>query len=96
MPSLVEGDALIMINTLFNPDLPPCFIQKVVEGSKFWLQSFQSWKASHVLRYSNTKAHLLPQHASSISNCVIWVEDTPLIIANQVCMNVYLMGFSPK
>lgn len=56
------------------------------------------WEANHVRKCNNAAAHLLVRHASSdssISDSVIWVEDTPLIITTQVCMDVSLLGLCP-
>lgn len=37
-------------------------------------------------------AHLLARHACNLHDCVIWVEDSPPMIADQICMDVVSMG----
>ena len=93
---IVEGDALTVMSALSSLDQPPRSIQKVVEGSLRFLQSFKGWKTLYVSRCSNEAAHQLASHAKSISDCIIWVEDTLPIIENQVCMDVSSMGFCPN
>ena len=34
-------------------------------------------------------------YAKQISNCIIWVEDTPPIIASQILDDVSALGFNP-
>lgn len=36
------------------------------------------------------------RHACNVSVSVIWVEDTPPMFADQICMDVLSMGVSPK
>lgn len=86
------------MNALSSLGKPPSSIQKVVEGSKCFLQSFNEWETSHVRKCNNGAAHMLAKYAKSTFDCVIWVEDTPPppIIANQVCMNVSSIGFYPN
>ena len=78
-----------------NP--PPSSFQKVVEGTKRGLQEFTAWEANHVNvnRCYNTAAHLLARYASAVSHSVVWVEDTPPMIACQVSLDVSLLGLCP-
>lgn len=73
----------------------PISIQKVVEGIRMTLKALKMWKTNHVRRHCNIVAHLLARHACNIDDCVIWVEDTPLMIANQICMDVLSLGLYP-
>ena len=89
---VVEGDSLTVMNALSGLNIPPSSIQKVVEGSMRFLQGFNGWEAKHVRRCNNGAAHSLAKYAKFVSDCVIWVKDTPPIIENQVCLDVCLLG----
>jgi len=45
---------------------------------------FDSWEMKYINRKSNYAAHLMARYAKFITNCRIWVENTPPVIANQV------------
>ena len=95
---IVEGDTKIVMSTISNPnsDTPPCSIQKLVEGAKSWLRTFNSGKVNHVYRNSNIAAHVLARHACNVSDSIVWVEDTPPMISDQVCMDVLSSGLTPN
>ena len=92
---MVEGDASIVISALENPEHSPSSIQKIVEGAQTKLKAFKQWKTNHVRRHCNFAAHLLARHACNIDDCVIWVEDTPPMIADQICMDIVSLGLGP-
>ena len=46
------------------------------------LSCFDLWEMKYVSRKSNYAAHLMARYAKFITNYRIWVEDTPLVIAN--------------
>ena len=94
--AIVEGDASIVMSAISKSNHTPSSIQKIVEGARTWLKAFKVWKTNHVCRHGNITAHLLARHAYNVSNSVIWVKDTPPMIAIQICMDVLSMGLSPK
>ena len=88
---ILESDSLTVVSSLREHSLIPSSIHKVVEGTVRNLRCFDAWEVSHT-RSSNFAAHVLASHARSVTDCIIWVEDTPPIIADQVhndaiCMN---------
>ena len=96
MDIILESDAQTVVMAFAGSDPGPSSIQKVVEGAKLWLGSFNSWNATHVRRQSNMVAHLLAREAINVNDCVIWVEDTPSVIANQIHMDVISLDNCPK
>ena len=92
---MVEGDASIVISALVNLERSPSSIQKIMEGARTKLKAFKQWKTNHVHRHCNFAAHLLARHACNIDDRGIWVEDTPPMIANQICMDVVSIGLGP-
>ena len=76
---IIEGDAQQVVKAFTDAGPPPSSIGKVIEGANLRLQLFQSWEASHVGRNGNMATHLLAKYAKCVSDCIIWVEDTPLL-----------------
>lgn len=93
---IVEGDAKVVMSALFNSNTPLSSIQKVTEGAKFLLQSFNSWRTNHIRRNSNIAAHLLARYAYNVTDSVVLVEDTPPMIYDQVCNDVSSSGLIPN
>ena len=93
---IVEGDAKVVMSALFNSNTPLSSIQKVTEGAKFLLQSFNSWRTNHIRRNSNIAAHLLARYVYNVTDSVVWVEDTPSMIYDQVCNDVSSSGLIPN
>lgn len=93
---IIEGDAQVVMSTLAQSDYIPSSIQKIIEGSKKCLQHFHVWKANHIYRNGNVAAHLLARYACNVTNSVIWVEDTPPMIYDQVCADVSFSGLIPN
>lgn len=81
---ILESDSQTVVNSLREHSLTPSSIQKVVEGTKLELRCFDAWEVSHTRRGGNSAAHLLARHAKDVDECVIWVEDTPPMIDEQV------------
>lgn len=92
---IIEGDALMVIKAFTKQGLPPCSVQKVIEGSIWRINSFKVLKANHVKRDCNIAAHLPTRHAVAVLDCIVWVEETPPFIFSQVCKDVSETGFSP-
>ena len=93
---IVEGDSLVVVQALNGIIAPAISIQKVIEGITWCLKRLDTWKISHSRRSSNTTAHLMAKEASSILENVIWVEDTPPPIANQLLYDVMSMDLCPS
>ena len=87
-----ESNAQVVVGVVAGHDLGTCSIQKVVEGIKAGLTMFRSWScSSYVHRQSNMAAHIMAREAWNVSDCVVWVEDTPSVIANQIGLDVSAM-----
>ena len=59
-------------------------IQKVIEGIKEGLNCFLAGTITHTRRSGNSPAHILARHAKLLNHSIIWVEDTPPIIADHI------------
>ena len=90
----LEGDAQVVTNALLGKCLPPTSIRTFVAGAKHWKQMVQVWKTNHVRRTGNVAAHLMARNAKLVSDCVVWVEDTPPIIQSQVTRDVLHLNLS--
>ena len=91
---ILEGDAQVVTNALSGKCIPPSSIQMFVVGTKLWRQKVQDWKISQVRRTGNHATHLMARNAKLVSDCVVWVEDTPPIIQCQVHNDVMLLSQS--
>lgn len=92
---VVEGDSQLVMNALKGSTIPTLPIQKIAEGSKWCLGNFNSWRIAHIRRNNNVATHLLARNALFVSDCVIWVEDTPPVIELQILNDVIAMDFGP-
>ena len=92
---VVEGDTQLVIQALKGVDAPATPILKIVEGTRNYLQMFCSWKAVHTNRRNNTAAHLLARESKNVNDCVIWVEDSPPYIENQILNDVIALDVCP-
>ena len=92
---VVEGDAQLVTQALKGIVAPAIPIQKIVEGSRIFLQRFCSWKAVHTNRRNNLAAHLLAREAKHVEECVIWVEDSPPCSKNQIMNDVIALDVCP-
>lgn len=93
---VVEGDSLLVIQALKGSTIPALPILKIMEGVKRCLRNFSSWMIAHTRRNNNAISHLLAKNAMNVSDCVIWVEDTPPIIESQILNDVITMDFGPN
>ena len=84
----MESDTQTVVLAIRRSDSGPCSIQKIVEGAKLGLTAFSSWSCSHVRRQCNMVAHRMAKEAINVTECLIWVEDTPNVIATQIHMDV--------
>ena len=92
---ILEGDSQIVMNAIASQDPGPIQIQQLVTSIKSWVPKFRAWKTSCTRREGNKAAHLMAKHAKQISECTIWVEDTPPIIMSQVLNDISDLGFNP-
>nr|XP_023876772.1 uncharacterized protein LOC111989214 [Quercus suber] len=83
----IESDSLVVVSALLNPDAVPWAISKVI-GVLLSLRCFKAWRVVHVRRMGNAAAHIMAREARSVYDCIIWVEDTPPNIAEQVLKDV--------
>ena len=97
---IIESDLQTVVDALRGKGPIQSSIRKIIEGIEMSLRQFRSWKAVHIRRGSNRAAHILAKHARGVDNCIVWVEDTPLVIEDQIqcqfelcfgLMKVYLM-----
>ena len=91
-----ESDTQVVVGAVASHDPSPCSIQKVVEGVQAGLIVFRSWSCSHVRRQSNMVAHIMAREAWNVSDSVVWVEDTPSVIVNQIGLDVSAMDNCPE
>ena len=68
-----------MVNALRGQGPIQSSIRKVIEGIEWSLRQFSSWKAVHTRRGYNRAAHILAKNAKGLDDCIVWVEDTPLV-----------------
>ena len=93
---VAEGDSLAVVQALKGSIIPAISIQKIAEGISWWLKKFDNWKILHARRSSNTTAHSMAKEAKSILESVIWVEDSPLFITDQLMYDVLIMDIFPS
>ena len=93
---VAEGDSLAVVQALKGRIIPAISIQKVTEGISWWLKKFDNWKILHARRSSNTAAHLMAKEAKSILESVIWVEESPPFITDQLMYDVLSMDICPS
>ena len=55
---------------------------------------FDSWEMKYINKKSNYAAHLIARYAKFITDCRIWVENTPPVIANQVLLDLNHLNIS--
>ena len=91
-----ESNTQVVVGAVAGYDPGLCSIQKVVEGAKEGMKAFRSWSCSYVRRQSNVAAHIMTREAWNVSECVIWVEDTLNVIANQIGLDVIAVDNCPK
>ena len=91
---IVESDAQMVVNSLVEQGQPSSSIHKVIEGTKMGLICFDSWEMKYINKKSNYVAHLIARYAKFITDCRIWVENTPPVIANQVLLDVNHLNIS--
>ena len=93
---VAEGDSLTVVQALKGSISPAISIQKVTEGISWWLKKFDSWKILHARRSSNTAAHSMAKEANSILDSVIWVEESPPFIMDQLLYDVMSLDSCPS
>ena len=74
-----------------NHDLGPIQFQNLIARIKSWKSMFRVWQSSFTRRDGNKVAHQMAKYAKYISDCIIWVEDTPPIIACQILNDVSVL-----
>ena len=82
-----------MVNALRGEGPIQSSIIKVIEGIEMSLRQFSLWKAIHISRGSNRIAHILAKHARGVNDCIVWIEDTPLVIEDQIKCDVTNLNF---
>ena len=90
---IIESDSQIVVNALRGQSPIQSSIRKVIEGIEMALRQFSAWKVVHTCRGSNKAAHILTKHARGVDDCIIWVEDTPLVIKDQIQCGVTNLNF---
>ena len=81
---ILESDSELVVKALSDQRLLHISIQKVIEGIKEGLNCFLAGTITHTRRSGNSPAHILARHAKLLNHSIIWVEDTPPIIADHI------------
>ena len=81
---VLKSDLQTMVNALRMLNLSPSSILKVVEGTMMELCCFDEREVSYTCRSGNSTTHVLARQAKLGNEYIIWVEDTPPLIATQV------------
>ena len=89
----LEGDAKLVTDALAGNCSPPVSIHMIIEGIQRWSLNVQEWQVSHVCRTGNYAAYLMARNAKHVTDNVIWVEETPSIIACQLNKDVSGLDF---
>ena len=84
----LEGDAKLVTDALVGICPPPTSIHMIIRGIQRRSLTVQEWQVSHVSRAGNCVAHLMARNAKYVTDSVIWVEETPPIIACQLNKDV--------
>ena len=90
---VLEGDAKLVTNALAGCYSPPSSIQTIIGGIQRWSFNVHAWQVTHVCRTDNCAAHLMARIAKLVNDSVVWVEDTPPIIACQLNKDVSGLDF---
>ena len=80
----LESDSELVAKALSDQRLLQISIQKVIEGIKEGLNCFLAATVTHTYKSGNSPAHILARHAKLLNHSIIWVEDTPPIIADHI------------
>ena len=74
---IIEADSQTVMVAIANHDSGPIQFQNLIAGIKSWKSMFRVWQSSFTRRDGNKVAHQMAKYAKHISDCIIWVEDTP-------------------
>ena len=85
---IIESDSQIVVSALRGQGPIQSSIRKVIEGIEWSLRQFSAWKVVHTRRGCNRAAHILAKNAKDLDDCIVWVEDTPLVIKDQIQCDV--------
>lgn len=84
---ILEGDSQTVMAVIASHDLGPIQVHHLIACIK-------SWKSSFTRRDGNKAAHQMAKYANHISDCIIWVEDTPPVITSQILNDVTFLGLN--
>jgi hypothetical protein len=80
----LEGDAREIILALGSSAEADSIYGNMVSETRQMLESFPSWRVSHVRREGNTVAHLLAKFAFSLQSQHVWLNSCPSMLVNAV------------
>ena len=92
---ILEGDSQTVMAAIANHDPGTIQVYHLITCIKSWESKFRAWKSSFTRRDGNKATHQMAKYAKHIFDCIIWVEDTPPIIASQILDDVSVLGFIP-
>ena len=90
---ILEGDSLIISDTLCEQSSLPSSIGPIVYGILSSSHAFRRIEFSHVRRQGNGPTHLLAKHASDIDDFPIWIEESSYFIEQAFLHDVISFSF---
>ena len=74
---ILEGDALLIILKILQPDPSLSSIGNLTEDAKTMKKNFRSYKIQHVKKEANGAAHALAKSSFNLDEDVYWVDECP-------------------
>ena len=84
----VEGDSLVVYNSLSGQSDPPSSVAHVISGI-LGMYGIGLWiDFSHIRRQGNRPAHLLAKYASNLDDYMTWMEENPCFLEQALLHDV--------
>ena len=84
----VEGDSLVVYNSLSGQSDPPSSVAHVISGILGMYGIGLQIDFSHIRRQGNRPAHLLAKYASNLDDYMTWMEENPCFLEQALLHDV--------